>query len=89
LQKILGNGKIKFKWSAPKEITALTWAMSLNLERPGRDRTFHTESNLTTGTRLITKPAAIYTGFYEMQLNPVYYWSVQGYGLKGGAFSAE
>jgi hypothetical protein len=30
----------------------------------------NTESNLTTGTRLITKPAAIYTGFYEMQLNP-------------------
>jgi VCBS repeat-containing protein len=89
----LGNGKIKFKWSAPKDdySTNLGYVIKLGTT-PGGTELSNTESNLTTGTRLITKPAAIYTGFYEMQLNPgKYYWSVQAVdtGLKGGAFSAE
>jgi hypothetical protein len=89
----LGNGKIKFKWDAPQDdySTNLGYVIKLGTT-PGGTELSNTESNLTTGTRLITKPAAIYTGFYEMQLNPgKYYWSVQALdtGLKGGAFSAE
>jgi hypothetical protein len=86
----LGNGKIKFKWDAPKDdySTNLGYVIKLGTT-PGGTELSNTESKLTTGTRLITKPAAIYTGFYEMQLNPgKYYWSVQAVdtGLKGGGF---
>jgi sugar lactone lactonase YvrE len=89
----LGNGKIKFKWNAPKDdySTNLGYVIKLGTT-PGGTELSNTESNLTTGARLITKQAPIYTGFYEMQLNPgKYYWSVQAVdsGLKGGAFSAE
>jgi hypothetical protein len=89
----LGNGKIKFKWDTPKDdySTNLGYVIKLGTT-PGGTELSNTESNLTTGTRLITKQAAIYTGFYEIQLNPgKYYWSVQAVdtGLKGGAFSAE
>ena len=89
----LGNGKIKFKWNAPKDdySTNLGYVIKLGTT-PGGTELSNTESNLTTGARLITKQAAIYTGFYDMQLDPgKYYWSVQAVdtGLKGGAFSTE
>jgi len=89
----LGNGKIKFKWNAPKDdfSTNLGYVIKLGTT-PGGTELSNTESNLTTGARLITKQAPIYTGFYEMQLNPgKYYWSVQAVdtGLKGGSFSSE
>jgi VCBS repeat-containing protein len=89
----LGNGKIKFKWDAPKDdySTNLGYVIKLGTT-PGGTELSNTESNLTSGARLITKQAPIYTGFYEIQLDPgKYYWSVQAVdtGLKGGAFSAE
>jgi hypothetical protein len=89
----LGNGKIKFKWNTPKDdySTNLGYVIKLGTT-PGGTELSNTESNLTTGARLITKPAPIYTEFYEMQLNPgKYYWSVQAVdtGLKGGGFSVE
>jgi hypothetical protein len=89
----LGNGKIKFKWNTPKDdySTNLGYVIKLGTT-PGGTELSNTESNLTTGARLITKQAPIYTGFYEIQLDPgKYYWSVQAVdtGLKGSAFSAE
>jgi hypothetical protein len=89
----LGNGKIKFKWNAPKDdySTNLGYVIKLGTT-PGGTELSNTESNLTTGARLITKQAPIYTGFYEMQLNPgKYYWSIQAVdtGLQGGSFSSE
>lgn len=89
----LGNGKIKFKWNAPIDdySTNLGYVIKLGTT-PGGTELSNTESNLSTGARLITKQAPIYTGFYEMQLDPgKYYWSIQAVdtGLKGGAFSAE
>jgi hypothetical protein len=73
---------------ATEEIIALTWAMSQTWNDLRGTELSNTESKLTTGTRLITKPAAIYTGFYEMQLNPkiLLVSAGRGYGLKG-AFS--
>ena len=89
----LGNGNIKFKWSVPKDDYSKNLGYVIKLgTTPGGTELSNTESNLTTGARLITKPAAIYTDFYEIQLDPgKYYWSVQAVdtGLKGGAFSTE
>jgi len=89
----LGNGKIKFKWDQPKDDYSkeLGYVIKLGIT-PGGTEFSNTESNLTTGSRLITKPAPVYTNFYEMQLDPgKYYWSVQAVdtGLKGGPFSDE
>jgi hypothetical protein len=86
----LGNGNIKFKWSVPKDDYSknLGYVIKLGTTLGGTELS-NTESNLTTGARLITKPAAIYTDFYEIQLDPgKYYWSVQAVdtGLKGGDF---
>jgi hypothetical protein len=36
----------------------------------------NTESDITTGRRLITKPAAIYTNFFETQLDPGNYFGL-------------
>jgi hypothetical protein len=89
----LGNGKIKFEWDAPIDdySTNLGYVIKIGTT-PGGTELSNTESNLSTGARLITKQAPIYTNFYAMQLDPgKYYWSVQAVdtGLNGGAFSVE
>ncbi|MFC2091050.1 FG-GAP-like repeat-containing protein, partial [Bacteroidota bacterium] len=89
----LGFGKVRFSWDEPEDdySRSLGYILRLGTTQGGTELS-NTESDLETGVRLITKPAAIYTNFFETQLDPgVYYWSVQAVdaGLKGGAFSDE
>ena len=89
----LGNGKIRFKWDLPEDDYATNLGYVLRVgTTPGGTELSNTESDLTTGVRLISKAPPIYNNFYDMQLDPGnYYWSVQAVdpGLKGGVFSEE
>ena len=89
----IGNGKIKFQWTAPKDDYGSNLGYVIRIGKtPGGTELTNTESNLSNGNRLITKQAPIYTNFYETILEPgKYYWSVQAVdpGLKGGEFSEE
>ena len=89
----LGNGKVKFTWDTPSDDFSdnLGYVLRLGIT-PGGTELSNTESDLLTGTRLITKSAPIYSNFYETQLDPGnYFWAVQAIdtGLKGGVFSEE
>jgi hypothetical protein len=91
--EILGNGKVRLSWTAPKDdnSTNLGYVVRLGTSKGGSELS-NTESDLATGTRLIVKNAPIYTTFFETQLDPGnYYWSVQAVdnGLKGSQFSVE
>ncbi|SNR46143.1 DNA-binding beta-propeller fold protein YncE [Lutibacter agarilyticus] len=89
----LGNGKIRFKWDLPSDDYATNLGYVIRVgTTPGGTELSNTESDLTTGIRLISKAPPIYTNFYDMQLDPGnYYWSVQAVdpGLKGSEFSDE
>lgn len=89
----IGNGKIKFQWTAPKDDYGSNLGYVIRIGKtPGGTELTNTESNLSNGNRLITKQAPIYTNFYETILEPgKYYWSVQAVdpGLKGGEFAEE
>lgn len=89
----LGNGKMKLTWDIPADDFSTNLGYEIRIgTTPGGSELSCVDSNLQTGARLITKPATVYTNFYETQLNPgKYYWSVQAVdtGLKGGAFSDE
>jgi sugar lactone lactonase YvrE len=89
----LGNGRMRFSWDIPKDdfSTSLGYVIRLGTTADGTELS-NTESDITTGRRLITKPAAIYTNFFETQLDPGnYFWAVQAVdtGLQGGSFSNE
>ena len=91
--EILGNGKVRLSWTAPKDdnSTNLGYVVRLGTSKGGSELS-NTESDLATGTRLIVKNAPVFTTFFETQLDPGnYYWSVQAVdnGLKGSQFSVE
>lgn len=88
----LGNGRVKFSWDTPTDDFATNLGYVIRIgTTPGGNELTNSESD-STGRRLITKPAPVYTNFFETQLDPgIYYWSVQAVdpGLKGGEFSDE
>jgi hypothetical protein len=88
-----GFGNVKFTWDAPNDdySSALGYVVRLGTTKGGSELS-NTESDLTTGVRLMSKAPSINTNQYETQLDPgTYYWSVQAVdnGLKGSAFAAE
>ncbi len=89
----IGNGQVRFSWDNPIDDFSVDLGYVLRLgTTPGGTELSNTESDLITGRRLISKPAPIYTNFFETQLDPgIYYWSLQAIdqGLKGGIFSEE
>ncbi len=89
----LGYGKVRLSWDVPTDDFSdnLGYILRLGTTEGGSEIT-NTESNLSTGQRLITKSAVIYQNSFETLLDPGnYYWSVQSVddGLKGSVFSEE
>ena len=88
-----GFGNIKFTWDAPNDDYSNTLGYVVRLGTSvGGSELSNTQSDLSTGARLISKAPSINTNKYETQLDPgTYYWSVQAVdnGLKGGAFASE
>ena len=88
-----GFGNVKFTWDAPKDdySSDLGYVVRLGTTKGGSEIS-NTESDLTTGARLMSKAPSINTNQYETQLDPgTYYWSVQAVdnGLKGSPFATE
>ncbi|WP_415830964.1 FG-GAP-like repeat-containing protein, partial [Flavobacterium weaverense] len=88
-----GYGTVRFSWDKPADDFSKDLSYVLRLgTTPGGTELSNTESDLSTGRRLIVKPGQIYTNFFETQLDPgTYYWSVQAVdtGIKSGVFSDE
>jgi hypothetical protein len=75
----LGNGFVKFKWNqaADDHSQSLGYNLRIGTTPSGTELT-NTQSNLISGTRLLTIPPSIYDTTFTIQLNPGnYYWSVQ------------
>ena len=89
----LGFGVVSLEWDAPKDDFSDNIGYIVRLgTTPGGSELSNTESDLRTGTRLISKAPSININRYELQLDPGnYYWSVQAVdnGLKGGSFALE
>ena len=89
----LGFGVVSLEWDAPKDDFSDNIGYIVRLgTTPGGSELSNTESDLRTGTRLISKAPSININKYELQLDPGnYYWSVQAVdnGLKGGSFALE
>jgi hypothetical protein len=62
---------MRFSWDVPKTIFQAVWVCPSIRNQPSGTELSNTESDITTGRRLITKPAAIYTNFFETQLDPI------------------
>lgn len=89
----LGNGFVKFSWDKPTDDYSTFFGYNIRLgTTPGGSELTNTQSNLQTGSRLITAVPPIYTNSYTTQLNPgKYYWSVQAIdqGFQGSPFANE
>jgi hypothetical protein len=74
----LGNGFVKFKWKQAADDHSQSLGYNLRIgTTPSGTELSNTQSDLISGTRLLTIPPSIYDTTFTIQLNPGnYYWSV-------------